>query len=171
MRKPNSVVAGVEIITPLRELIRLWPDLAKKALHKCINNNLQSSKKSKWEQSNGVTPDDPRFEITFDFRLLDDTLFFNMDEEKVPEEQTGMSNSNPDVESIASVDKSDEKPILVEDSKEGAEEKAMKSITRRMLRKNHPLMIMVNEQKKVLYVSTRTIVCYFDFNQGLIGII
>ena len=148
-RKP-VINATDQIVTPLRELIRVWPDLAKKVLDKCITNNLQTVNKSKREQQyDGVTPDSKDFEIIFDYRLLDDTLFFAMDEENAPDGQAETSNSNPDVESIARVDKSDQKSIIEDSGIEPVKGGSKNILRRQMLRRNHPLMIMVNEQKKV----------------------
>lgn len=143
-----------QVVTPVRELIRVWPDLAKKALYKCIEENLESDKKSDWalDKHSRVTADSPSFEITFDYRLLDDTFCFNSDENVEKGQQLDMPD--PDVESVATIEHSDEKPIInekyqAEERKEDEKGSVKKVLTRSMLKKNHPLMIMINEKKVV----------------------
>ena len=141
-----------QVVTPVRELIRVWPDLAKKALYKCIEDNLESDKKSDWamDKHSRVTADSPDFEITFDYRLLDDTFCF-ISAENVEKEQQQPDKADPDVESVATIEHSEEKPIIdpYEEKKEDEKGEVQKVLTRSVLKKNHPLMIMINEKKVV----------------------
>ncbi len=62
--------------TPLRLLIKQFPELAKKAFDRCLSNNLRSESKEIGRTRDSkltVSADDPRFAITLNFELLDDT--------------------------------------------------------------------------------------------------
>ena len=59
--------------TPLRLLIKIQPDLAKKVFDKCTITNLQSDCISEDNKDTIVSTDDEKFEITFNFELLDDS--------------------------------------------------------------------------------------------------
>ena len=62
--------------TPLRLLIKQFPELAKKAFDRCVENNLRSESKELGRDRDAketVTADDPRFAITLNYEMLDDT--------------------------------------------------------------------------------------------------
>ena len=148
-----------QLVTPLRDLIREWPDLAKKALDKCIGDNLKTANKENktWQKWLEVTADSAKFEITFNYALLDDT-FVDYDireaaaaEDDENEEGEGMlAAQDSDLEGGVSIENNDISPIMnVEGTKEDSETGEKKVVTKSMMKRNHPLMIMVNENKKV----------------------
>ena len=73
--------------TPLRLLIKQFPDLAQQVFDKCMETNLQTSaiEGSGGGGSTGggggkqritVSADDPQFRITFNYELLDDAYTY-----------------------------------------------------------------------------------------------
>ena len=71
--------------TPLRLLIKQFPDLAQQVFDKCMETNLQTSAIETTGSGTGsvggggakgqritVSADDPQFRITFNYELLDD---------------------------------------------------------------------------------------------------
>ncbi len=59
--------------TPLRLLIKQFPELATQAFDRCMITNLQSDARQLNKQNVlRVTPDDPRFTVTMNYELLDD---------------------------------------------------------------------------------------------------
>ena len=67
--------------TPLRLLIKQFPDLANQVFDKCMGTNLQTSAIDSSSSASGsggskqritVSADDPQFRITFNYELLDD---------------------------------------------------------------------------------------------------
>ena len=81
--------------TPLRLLIKIQPDLAKKVFDKCTETNLQSNSINSSEskiKDQIVSTDDEKFRITFNFELLDDSYtIFNKNTSKMNKGQ--MNNS------------------------------------------------------------------------------
>ncbi len=71
----SSPTTGVRE-TPLRLLIKQFPELAKLAFDRCLENNLRSESKELGRDRDAketVTADDPRFSITLNYEMLDDT--------------------------------------------------------------------------------------------------
>ena len=61
--------------TPVKQLIRRFPDLAKLVLDKCITTNLHTTRvknKNDTVGVNTVSPDNPDLQIDFDYEFLDD---------------------------------------------------------------------------------------------------
>ena len=80
--------------TPLRLLIKIQPDLAKKVFDKCTETNLQSQSINSSEskvKDQIVSTDDEKFRITFNFELLDDSYTIFNKNTKLNKEQ--MNNS------------------------------------------------------------------------------
>ena len=66
--------------TPVRLLIKRFPDLAKEVFDKCITTNLHNSENQKGKS---VSADSPHLKITMDYEFLDDTysIFSDVDME------------------------------------------------------------------------------------------
>ena len=72
--------------TPLRLLIKQFPDLASQVFDKCMETNLQTSAIDSSSSASGsgggskqritVSADDPQFRITFNYELLDDAYTY-----------------------------------------------------------------------------------------------
>ena len=154
-----------QLVTPLRDLIREWPDLVKKALDKCIDANLKTANKENksWEKFWEVTADSEKFYITFNYKLLDDT-FVDYDIREAEDQNGGegmlatqdsdsteeATVADSDLEGGVSLENNDISPIInIEGKKEDSEKGEKKVVTKSMMKRNHPLMIMVNENKKV----------------------
>ena len=59
--------------TPLRLLIKMFPDLAKKVFDKCMETNLQQISQDNTSKNRIISQEDERFKITFNYELLDDS--------------------------------------------------------------------------------------------------
>ena len=62
--------------TPLRQLIKRYPDLTIKVFDRCISTNLIKGKEVKKPDDSTVTAissDDPNYSITLNFELLEDS--------------------------------------------------------------------------------------------------
>ena len=149
-----------QLITPLRDLIREWPDLAKKVMDNCIDANLQTDNKDKKALGGrNETADSSEFEITVKYELLDDThtiyaILENTDEKESDDatQDSGGTVADSDLEGGgASIENNDVSPIIdLEGKKEESDEGEKMFVTKSMMKRNHPLMIMVNENKKVV---------------------
>ena len=149
-----------QLITPLRDLIREWPDLAKKVMDKCIDANLQTDNKDKKDAAGrNETADSSEFEITVKYELLDDTHTIYAILETTDEKEgdnTAQDSASTLAESDlegggASIENNEISPIVhLEDKKENSEDGKKKFVTQSMMKRNHPLMIMVNEKRKVV---------------------
>ena len=149
--------------TPLKHLIVNFPDLALLLFDRCFETNLQKQQnaaeaKGRWGQK-CVTADSADFRITFNYKLLDETKLvrdlLRLEKQELQEEEEGSP-----VEKAAAVKKKAESSITVEsiaDSGSGGKDAIIKSkaktderrVPRWMRRKNHPLMIMVDQDKRV----------------------
>jgi hypothetical protein len=67
---PNPV-SGIKN-TPLRLLIKMFPDLAKKVFDKCTTTNLQQISADPHNKKRIISSEDERFKITFNYELLCD---------------------------------------------------------------------------------------------------
>ena len=112
-----------EKITPLRLLIRHYPDLAKIVFDRCMLTNLQNT-----ASEDRISTEDEHFSISFNYELLDD-VFCNDAEGDDPDE-----NSNKTVW--------DDKHKLIPSA-------VPYSNSTSVLRNNHPLTIMVEEKRTV----------------------
>ncbi|XP_065676919.1 transient receptor potential cation channel subfamily A member 1 isoform X3 [Hydra vulgaris] len=57
----NSTVEGNKLTTPMRKLIKKFPDVAEQVFNQCISDN-------------GLPPKDPQFKITCSYEFLEDTF-------------------------------------------------------------------------------------------------
>eukprot|EP00094_Tigriopus_californicus_P006606 TCALIF_06362-PA protein Name:"Similar to trpa-1 Transient receptor potential cation channel subfamily A member 1 homolog (Caenorhabditis elegans)" AED:0.12 eAED:0.12 QI:8/0.6/0.31/0.93/1/1/16/267/1355 len=141
-----SLVTGVRE-TPLRLLIKQFPDLAKRVFDRCMITNLQSeSQQVEKEQFATVSGDDPRFTITFNYELLDDAyglledneddlVSFKLDNGELAHQIRESEWINNEIW--------DENHRLLPEAQPYS-----KSST--ILKLNHPLMIMVKEKRTSL---------------------
>ena len=168
--------------TPLRLLIKIQPDLAKKVFDKCTETNLQShsSLNENDVKDQIVSTDDERFRITFNFELLDDSYTIFNKSNTATNKGGQMNNSFFfNLESLLHdreyktqdwhhTDFYDDRDHLLPET-----EPYTQSSTLRKL--NHPLNIMVKEKRvvspsSVKYVSQFKILVVIDSNfQNLLG--
>ena len=127
-RKETVDNSAIKLVTPLRDLIIVWPDLASRVLDQCISDNLKTSNMANnrtgmWHQ---VTEDSEHFQIQFNYELLEDTFVYDydLDYEDVGYEEEGDDN----LENV---------------------EKGEKEVATKILLKNHPLMVMISENKVI----------------------
>ena len=139
--------------TPLRLLIKQFPDLAKQVFDQCMSTNLQTSavvnNTGNTKQRTTVSGDDPQFRITFNYELLDDTYTLCSSDESSLNSVISSSGSDQDkgtnpfnVSRWADGSIWDENNHLLPDSEAYADSSSI-------LKVNHPLMIMVKEQRVV----------------------
>lgn len=103
-------------ITPLRMLIRKFPDVAEAVLDRCSSTN-------------GKDSDDKKFEVVFNFELVDDTY------------ATGLPGSDIDSVSSAFLDSPfDDVGMLLDEAIPYTNDA-------RELKENHPLMLMVKHKR------------------------
>ncbi|XP_068249793.1 transient receptor potential cation channel subfamily A member 1 homolog isoform X2 [Palaemon carinicauda] len=103
-------------ITPLRMLIRKFPDVAEAVLDRCSSTN-------------GKDSDDKKFEVVFNFELVDDTY------------ATGLSGSDVDSVSSSYLDSPFDVDGMLLD------EAIPYTNDARELKENHPLMLMVKHKR------------------------
>lgn len=151
MRKtdPDDENSPELLATPLRDLIREWPDLVNRALNEFIGDNLKTASKENksWQKWLEVTADSANFEISLDYTILDDTFDNEIAKAEDENDTNGVLTAQDSNANDARIEIDDTSPIV---SKEDPDKAEKKVATRSMLKKNHPLMIMVNENKKVV---------------------
>ncbi len=147
--------------TPVRLLIKHFPELAKKAFDRCVETNLQSQSSQLSKQTqNQVSADDPRFCITLNYELLDDLycLFENDDDddrstvidvEVDDDEDDNAYNSHGQV-AWAEGEIFDDNYQLVPQARPYTKSKEVLKI-------NHPLMIMAQQERAVRVVTSKTV--------------
>ena len=151
--------------TPLRLLITQFPDLAKQIFDKCLSTNLRTSTISGAENSthgeakrSTVNADDENFKISFNYELLDDSyVFMSSDDEKTVDEDDDSSLNNlveNDVWKKGSI--WDENGKLLPKVQTYCEDSGI-------IKANHPLMIMVKEQKVVSFYKLSSLNWVFSF--------
>eukprot|EP00095_Tigriopus_kingsejongensis_P005747 maker-scaffold28_size608977-snap-gene-2.12 protein:Tk05747 transcript:maker-scaffold28_size608977-snap-gene-2.12-mRNA-1 annotation:"transient receptor potential cation channel subfamily a member 1-like protein" len=145
-----SKVTGVRE-TPLRLLIKQFPDLAKKVFDRCMLTNLQSDAQQvqKAEQVT-VSGDDPTFSITFNYELLDDDYCI-LDEDDPKGDDVSLS-LKMDMDHLANHKHESEwiSTDIWDDNHKLLPEAQPYSKSSTILKMNHPLMIMVKEQRTSL---------------------
>ena len=135
LRIEHEDADGVRV-TPLRSLIRRFPDMAKLVFDRCIETNLHSNTKAIGE-AKGVGSDDRSFAMTMDYELIDDAYckFF---EEQAEDEDADNVSFVSELEEVW-----DDNGRLLPSTKPY-------SSTTTILKHNHPLMIMVQEKRTVI---------------------
>ncbi len=148
--------------TPLRQLVKRYPDLTKMVFNKCMQTNLLKASKVKTvdeeRKETAVSPDDPNFSITFNYELLEDSyVLFNEDSlsdsmslsslSTVSSSETNASGFNGD--GVSGVRPWFGSEIWDENSHQLNPEAQPYSTSATILKMNHPLMIMVKEQRSV----------------------
>ena len=113
--------------TPVRLLIKRFPDLAKDVFDKCITTNLHSSENHKGKS---VSADSPQLKITMDYEFLDDT-YSVLSEVDLDDENGGAGEEN---------EVWDERGRLLSNAK--PYDLSSNEVTR-----NHPLNLMVASQR------------------------
>ena len=127
--------------TPLRLIIKLFPGLAKLVFDNCIETNLQTeTKQAGYWKDECVTSDNEKFQIKFNFELLDDTYVM---ERKKEDEDTAA------VEQIYG----EQDELWKYDAKSNRYRVNSEAVTytwsKTDLKRNHPLMIMVEDNRMV----------------------
>ena len=124
--------------TPMRLIIKLFPGLAKLVFDRCIKNNLQTetkqaSRQGLWKED-CVTADNEKFELIFNFELLDDTYVQRKDGEdaKIQEHEDDYEGDLWQYDGRVN-------PEAVTYTRSKTD-----------LKRNHPLMIMVNDNRMVM---------------------
>ena len=144
-----SSVTGVRE-TPLRLLIKHFPDLAKRVFDRCMITNLQSDEKQISKQvMSTVSSDDPNFTITLNYELLDDAycLFKDTDDED------SANSVKIDLESVDGGDIHNANQVpwyegeIWDENNHLLPEAKPYTDTSSVLKLNHPLMLMVKEQR------------------------
>ena len=143
-----------------RLLIKLFPDLAKKVFDRCIETNLQTETKQgsvsedrdqgHWREQVGkkrdcVTADNENFKIVFNFELLDDTYVMARSS---PGLLLGSGAEEGVVGKDESFDAGDDELWL--ENKKLNSKAVTYTPSKFNLKRNHPLMIMVNERRSVM---------------------
>ncbi len=126
--------------TPLRLIVRLFPDLAHLVFDRCIDTNLQTeTKQAGYWKGECVTADNSDFKITFNYELLDDTYILQQPDggELDPAECTDGEEWWGPTDLWNYSGKLHPKAVTYSSSKLA-------------LRRNHPLMIMIEEQRTVI---------------------
>ena len=115
--------------TPMRLIIKLFPGLAKLVFDRCIETNLQTETKqaSMWKED-CVTADNEKFELIFNFELLDDTYVMKNEDEY---------DYDGDLWQYDDFGRVSPKAVTYTWSKTD-------------LKRNHPLMIMVSDNRMVM---------------------
>ena len=115
--------------TPMRLIIKLFPGLAKLVFDRCIETNLQTETKqaSMWKED-CVTADNEKFELIFNFELLDDTYVMKNEDEY---------DYDGDLWQYDDFGRVHPKAVTYTWSKTD-------------LKRNHPLMIMVSDNRMVM---------------------
>ena len=123
--------------TPMRLIIKLFPGLAKQVFDRCIETNLQTETKqaSMWKED-CVTADNEKFELSFNFELLDDTYVMRTEEgdEIVDYPEDDLWQFDDEYDDFGRVSP---KAVTYTSSKTD-------------LKRNHPLMIMVSDNRMVM---------------------
>ena len=133
--------------TPLRLLIKQFPELAKKVFDRCMVTNLQSEgHQAAKEQFVRVSTEDPKFAITFNYELLDDAYCIYDDSDDRSSMKTDdmsiMNFSDPGRVNWAETEIWDDNCNLLPEAKPYSQSSTI-------LKLNHPLMIMVEEKQTV----------------------
>lgn len=134
--------------TPVRLLIKQFPDLAKRAFDRCLLTNLQSDSKQLAKQKFAtVSSDDPRFSITCNYELLDDTycLFEDDDDKSVVRISMEGDDGGEEYDSQGQVDWAESE--IWDDAHHLVPEAQPYCNSATVMKLNHPLMIMVKEQR------------------------
>jgi len=129
--------------TPLRLLIKQFPDLAKKAFDRCLVTNLQSDTRQLTKQTfDTVSSDNPRFAITLNYELLDDAYCLFEDDDEDDGKSHVISLDEPAGGEIpwSEGDIWDDNSHLIPEAKPY-------SSSATVLKLNHPLMLMVKEKR------------------------
>ena len=123
--------------TPMRLIIKLFPGLAKLVFDRCIETNLQTETKqaSMWKED-CVTADNEKFELIFNFELLDDTYVMRREGEdaKIQENEDDYVGDLWQYDPYGRVN-----PNAV-----------TYTWSKTDLKRNHPLMIMVSDNMMVM---------------------
>jgi uncharacterized protein YodC (DUF2158 family) len=142
----------------MRQLIRLFPELAKTVFDMCITTNLQTKTKQNhgdWNSEDSVTADNANLKITFNYELIDDSYVVKKDDddESVETEETNLEESTEWGETHL---------LWGWEGKALTDDAVLYTNNKVTLKRNHPLMIMVEEGRTVckiyeVYISSRII--------------
>ena len=132
-------------LTPIRLLIKKFPDMARMVFDKCIttnmhsnagnsNSNMGSSKTS----NKTVSPDDANLVVTMDYELIDDAYSIFQNE-----------TDDDDSDTVSYIEELEE--VWDENGKLLPSAKPY-SNSGEVIKLNHPLMIMVQEKRTVNYL-------------------
>lgn len=143
---PNPV-SGIKN-TPLRLLIKMFPDLAKKVFDKCTTTNLQQIASDPHNKKRIISSEDERFKITFNYELLDDS--YTLLKTSKHEQHSFLLNLENFISTDDGVNAGDWSQSQLYDDNDHLVDEAKPYTGSSTLRKlNHPLMIMAEEARVV----------------------
>ena len=126
--------------TPLRLIIKLFPGLAWLVFDRCIKTNLQTkTKQCGYWKEDCVTSDNEKFRIDFDFELLDDTYVMRR-------KKTGGEDTAVTIDEDNDYDYEGNLWLFNHVNPEAVTYTWSKTD----LKRNHPLMIMVSDNRMVI---------------------